>query len=204
MQTTESRQRDNLVATRRHGCWNPTTGSVLPKSEMSPVLVVVTDVLIQQPSQMFPIQHDHMVQEISTYTANPALGNSVLPRTSKCGANRLAAHRLHGRDNIGTELCVPIEDQEALRLFAAFPSFVQLQLDPKGIGIASHVAVQDSTPVVADDEEAVQNAEGQGRHSEEVHRCNGLAMVPQESQPAPHGIGRSGGSPNPSRNRWFR
>ena len=90
--------------------------AVLPKSEMSSVLVVITDVLIQQPSQMSPIQHDHMIQEISTYTANPALRNSVLPRTAECGSNRLAAHRLHGRDDIGAELRVAIEDQEALRL----------------------------------------------------------------------------------------
>src|ERR1039457_7238812 len=171
---------------------------------MSPVLVVVTDVLIQQSSQMFPIQHDHMIQEISTYTANPALGNSVLPRTAECGANRLAAHRLHGRDHIGTELGVPIEDQESFRLVAVFPSLVQLQRNPKGVGIASHVMVNDSTPVVADDEEAVQNAEGQCRHREKVHRCDRLAMITKKSQPAPGGIGKSWGSPNPSRNRWFR
>src|ERR1035441_6013021 len=122
---------------------------------MSPVLVVVTDVLIQQPSQMFPIQHDHMIQEISTYTANPALRNSVLPRTAECGANRFAAHRLHGRDDIGAELGVPIKDQEALRLLAAFPSFVQLQLDPKRVGIASHVVVKDSTAVLVGHEKAV-------------------------------------------------
>jgi hypothetical protein len=34
--------------------------------------VVIADLLIQQPSQMSPIQHDHMIQEIPTYTANPA------------------------------------------------------------------------------------------------------------------------------------
>src|ERR1039457_4629999 len=122
---------------------------------MSPVLVVITNVVLQQPSQMFPIQHDHMIQEISTYTANPALGNSVLPRTSECGANRLAAHRLHGRDNIGAELCVPIEEQKSLRLFAAFPSFVQLQRNPNSVGITGHVVVKDSTTVVADHEKAV-------------------------------------------------
>src|ERR1017187_1229096 len=188
MQPTESRRRDNLVAIRRHRCWNATTRGVLPKSEMSPVLVVVTDVLIQQPSQMFLIQHDHMIQEISMYTAHPALGNSVLPRTAECGANRLAAHRLHGRDHIGTELGVPIEGQEALRRLAVFPSLVQLQGNPKRAGIASHIMVKDSTPVVADDEEAVQNAEGQRRHSEEVHRCDRLAMITKKSQPAPGGI----------------
>src|ERR1039457_989291 len=85
------------------------------------------------------IQHDHMIKEISTDTANPALRNSVLPRTAECGPNRLAAHRLHGRDNIATELRVPIEDQESLRLLAVFPGFVQLQRNPKGVGVASYV-----------------------------------------------------------------
>src|ERR1039458_8428497 len=128
---------------------------------MSPVLVVVTDVLIQQPSQMFPIQHDHMIQEIATHTAHPALGNSVLPGTAECGANRLAAHRLDSRDHIGTELGVPIEDQESLRLLAVFPSFAQLQDDPEGIRLPSYAAVQDLPPVVTNDKEAIQNAEGE-------------------------------------------
>src|SRR5664280_3860136 len=204
MQTTESRQGDNLVDTPRRGRCHSTTGSVLPKSEMSPVLVVVTNVVLQQPSQVSLIQNNHVIQEIATYTAHPALGNSVLPGTAECGANRLAAHRLHGRDHIGTELRVPIEDQEALRLLAVFPSLVQLQGNPKRAGIASHVAVQDPTPVVADHEEAVQNAEGQCRHREEVHRCDRLAMITKKNQPAPGGIWRSWGSPNPARDRWFR
>src|ERR1035437_4321284 len=92
---------------------------------MSPVLVVITDVLSQQPSQVPLIENDHVIEQVPPRTANPALGNSVLPRTAECGANRLAAHRLHGRDHIGTELGVPIEDQKSLRLLAVFPSFVR-------------------------------------------------------------------------------
>src|ERR1035441_4538358 len=193
MQTTESRQGDNLVDTPRRGRCNSTTGSVLPKSEMSPVLVVIRDVLSQQPSQVPLIENDHVIEQVPPHTANPALSNAVLPRTAECGANRLAAHRLHGRDHIGTELGVPIEDQEALRLVAVFPSLVQLQRNPKGVGIASHVAVQDSTPVVADDEKAVENAESKRGYGEEVHRGNGLAMITKKNQPAPRGIGRSWG-----------
>jgi hypothetical protein len=59
---------------------------------------------------------------------------------------------------------------------------VQLQRNPKRIRIASHVVVQHSTPVMADHEKAVQNAEGQCRHSEEIHGGNGLVMVPEEGQ----------------------
>src|ERR1035441_667725 len=198
MQTTESRQGDNLVDTPRRGRCNSTTGSVLPKSEMSPVLVVITDVLIQQPSQVPLIENDHVIEQVPPHTANPPLRNSVLPRTPECSATRLAAHRLHGRNYSSTELGVPIEDQEALRLFAAFPSFVQLQGNPKRVGIASHVAVQDPTPVVADDKEVVQNAEGQCRHREEVHRCDRLAMITKKNQPAPGDIGRSWGLAAPS------
>lgn len=141
MQAPESRQRYNLVAIRRHGCGDSTTGSVLPESEMSAVLVVITDILIQQPSQMLLIENDHVIQEIPAHTANPALRNSVLPGTTEGRAYRLGTYRLHGRDDIRTELRIPIEDQEAPRLFAAFLSFVQLQHNPKGIGIASHVVV---------------------------------------------------------------
>lgn len=114
------------------------------------------------------------------------------------GPDRPAARCFHGRDQIGTEFRVPIKDQEALRLVVALPSFVQLQRNPKGVGIASHVVVKDSTPVMADHEEAVQNPEGQCRHREKVHGCDGLAMVPQKRQPALRWIRRSRGSLHPS------
>ncbi len=68
VQATESPQRCDLAARWRRGR-NPTTRSVLPQSEMSPVLVVIANVLIQQLSQVFLIQHDQMIREISTCTA---------------------------------------------------------------------------------------------------------------------------------------
>ena len=88
--------------------------------------MVITDVLLQQPSQAPLIENNHVIEQVPPHTANPALRNSVLPGTAECGPNRLAAHRMHGRDDIGAELRVPIKDQKALRLLAAFPSFVQL------------------------------------------------------------------------------
>jgi len=95
---------------------------------MRSVLVIITDILFHQPAQVSSIQYDHMIQEISTYTANPALRNSVLPRTAKCGLDGLRANGFHGRNDFGAELRVAIEDQEALRLLAVFPCLVQLQL----------------------------------------------------------------------------
>jgi hypothetical protein len=64
--------------------------------------------------------------------------------------------------------------------------------------------VQDLTPVVADDEEAVENTQRERWDSEEVHRGDGLAMVSEEGQPSLHRIWISRGSPDPSRNAPFR
>jgi hypothetical protein len=64
--------------------------------------------------------------------------------------------------------------------------------------------MQDLTPVVADDEKAVQNTKRERWDGEKVHRRNGLAMVSEERQPWLDGICISRGSPDPSRDTPFR
>lgn len=91
---------------------------------MRSVLVVITNVVFQQPSQVPPIENNHVVQKLSTYAADPALGHPVLLRTAECSAHRLGAHRLYSRNDIGTEFRVAIADQETMRPLAAFPDFV--------------------------------------------------------------------------------
>ena len=46
-----------------------------------------------------------------------------------------------------------------------------------------HITVQDSPPVMGNDEEAVENAESQRRLGEEVHRGDGFPMIAQKSRP---------------------
>jgi hypothetical protein len=48
--------------------------------------------------------------------------------------------------------------------------------------------MQDLTPIMADDEKAVQNTKRERWDGEKVHRRNGLAMVSEERQPSLHGI----------------
>ena len=72
------------------------------------------------------------------------------------------------------------------------------------MGIFRHIAMQDLTPVVADDEKAVQNTKRERWDGEKVHRRNGLAMVSEERQPWLDGICISQGSPHPSRDAPFR
>ena len=84
------------------------------------------------------------------------------------------------------------------------PRFSQLLRDPESIRISGHVETQDCSPVVADHEEAIQDAERERRYGKEVHGCNCLAMVPEECQPAFGGTWNSRDSPKPSRDSDFR
>jgi hypothetical protein len=44
--------------------------------------------------------------------------------------------------------------------------------------------VQDSPPVMRNDEEAVENSEGERRHGEEIHCGDGSAMIAQKGRPS--------------------
>jgi len=79
-----------------------------------------------------------------------------------------------------------------------------IAVQPKGIGISRHIEMQDLTPVVADDEKAVQNTKSERWDGEKVHRSDGLAMVSEERQPSLHRVWISRGSPDPSRDTPFR
>ena len=203
MESTESRQRDDLVREWRHRRGNSTAGRILPQSEMSPVFVVIADIVSQQPSQVSLAQNDHMIEQVPTHTSNPALGDAILPGTAKSSSDWFLAVLFDGRDDISRELCVAIEDEELVRLFIS-PSFAQLQYDPEGVGLTGHIDVQNLTPVVTDDKETIQDTERQCGHGEEIHCGDRFAMVAEKSQPAPGSIGITGRPLQPARNRSFR
>src|SRR6516225_4494848 len=149
------------------------------------------------------IQDYHVVQQVASATSHPTLRNTVLPRTAKVRASWLASHLLNSRNHIGAKLCVAVEQQESVRLLVG-PCFSQLLYNRKCMGISRHFAMQDLTPVVADDEKTIQNTKRERWDGEKVHRRNGLAMVSEERQPLLDGICISRGSPDPSRDTPFR
>src|SRR6516164_6459852 len=122
---------------------------------MRPVLMVIEQVRRHQSFEMPLIQDDHVVQQVAP-AISPTLSNTVLPRTAKGCAGWLAPHLLHSRNHLGAKLCVAVEQQESVRLLVG-PCFSQLLDYPKRIGISCHIELQDLTPVVDDDEKAVQN-----------------------------------------------
>src|ERR1035438_7763463 len=67
----------------------------LRKRKMSPVVVVVADVVIQQAFQMPFFQNNHVVEQIPAAVTDPAFGDTVLPWTSEAGPFRLSSEALH-------------------------------------------------------------------------------------------------------------
>src|SRR5215470_2768049 len=197
VQSTKSREGTNLASGCGTDCNRPTHGRVLREPEMRSVLVVVTYVFSHESFQVSFIQYDHMVQQVSATTSHPTLCDSVLPGTTEGGAHWFAAQVLGHADHGIAELRIAVEEEELLSLRIR-PRFAHLLHDPQGARVSCDVDGQNFSPLMSDDEEAIQDAEGKGRHGEEVHRCDSLVMVSQECQPAFDQVGGPGHSLQPS------
>ena len=79
VQTAQSRMRND--PTRRRRADSPTRG-LLTQPEMGSVVMVVRDVLGQEPPEMALVQRNDVIEQITSAAANPAFRNSVLPGAS--------------------------------------------------------------------------------------------------------------------------
>src|SRR5215469_12301235 len=92
VQAAQSGKEANAVCTCTKDRCRPTRWRIFRESQMRPILVVVTNILSNQPFQMSLVQNDDRIQQVSAAAANPSLGNAVLPRIAKGSTHRLAAH----------------------------------------------------------------------------------------------------------------
>ncbi len=129
---------------------------------MSPVIAVIADELVHQPLQVAFIENDHMVEQIATACANPTLGHTILPWTAEAGALGLDIETLDCGDNLIVEIHAAIEDL-IFRCGVVGEGFAQLLAHPCARCMPGHVVVKNLPPVMRDDEEAVENAEGERR-----------------------------------------
>ena len=84
---------------------------------MSTIFVVVPDKRAEQPFQMRFIDCNHMIQQFPTATADPSLGDTILPRTTHGSPHGMDAHGTNGRRNFGAVLGVVIQDQKLSNWF---------------------------------------------------------------------------------------
>src|SRR5262249_54059142 len=118
---------------------------------------------------------------------DPALGDTILPRTAVRGSNRFAAQGFEHLGCFSCVLTVSIED-EVTRCSIFGKRLSHLLRDLLTRGMFGGIEMEDSPPAVADDEEAVEHAEHCSRHREEVHGRDRLAMILKKGRPEPAGI----------------
>jgi hypothetical protein len=183
MQATKPWHRNNPATDSGLGLCFTTGWRSLIQSKMRSVVVVVADVPIHQAFEMAFIQNDHMVEQVAAAVADPALCHAVLPRTAETGSLRLDAEALHCLDHIAVEVRAAIKNQIVGRGVKR-ERLAQLLNYPSAGRVSCHIAMQDSPPVMRNNEEAIKHTESERRHGEEIHRCDSLAMIAQKRRPS--------------------
>src|SRR5215472_17759771 len=103
VQSAEAGPGMNPVADYRTTLDRAPRWGVFRQPQMRPILVVIADILSHEPLQMPFIEDNHVIQQVSAATSNPALGDAVLPRAAEGCANWLAPQVLRGRDDIAAK-----------------------------------------------------------------------------------------------------
>lgn len=179
VQTAESRPRDKVALMEgRHS----TAWCTLAKSDGGPVFVIIGNVLREQSPQMVLVEHNHVVENFTATTSASAFSYSILPRATNRRADWHYFQGTDGRRGFESVLGVVIEQQESgrRRKREGFPG---LLTDPDAGWMARDIEVHDSSPVMTDNEKAVQDAKLHSWHGEEVHRRNRFAVVAKECSP---------------------
>jgi hypothetical protein len=66
-------------------------GAVFRQPQMPAILMVIANIFRPEPLQRPLIEDHHVIQQVAAATPNPALGDAVLPRAAKGGANCLTS-----------------------------------------------------------------------------------------------------------------
>ncbi len=148
-------------------------------------------------------QDDHMVEQITTTVADETFCNAILPGAFERSANGFHAKDFRRCQDLRTESGIAVVNQIARRGIV-WKCLAQLLTHPGAGWMSRHIEMKNSPPVVRDDKEAIENAEGECWHGEEVHRCDGFAMIAQKGRPSLCWLRTPGRFPHPAQNASFR
>jgi len=164
---------------------------------MRAVIMIIRRVCGKKPLQMARVQSDDVVEQLATAAPHPTLGHSILPRTPHRG---LPARDLQGAKHSGyfqAVFLVVIEEQKFWGRFVR-EGFSELLRDPGAGGMPSDVEMNNLSPVMANNKEAVQQVEGDRRDREKIHGGDHFVMIAKKGLPAPGKSWISGGSLHPA------
>lgn len=109
--------------------------------------MIITDVLIHQLLQMTFVEHDNMIEQISSANCQPNARYTVLPRTSKAGPPGLNVETLHRPDDFFIEVRGAIKDQvSGFRVVRR--RLAQPLRDPRTSWMLRNAKVENTPPVM--------------------------------------------------------
>ena len=144
---------------------HPGVRRLLLQGIVNAIVVVILEVISNQPKQMGFVQDHHVVQEFPATAPHPGLRHTVLPGTAISCSDQLTAEGFQHRRHFSAEPDVAVEDQ-ILGCTIFREDLSHLLHDPGTGGMFGDVEVQDVATAVADYEKAVQHPEGRGGHGE--------------------------------------
>ena len=136
------------------------------------------------------VESNHMVQQVA---AAASIGDANLPGTFERGPHGVYCQGSNGCRDLRPVFRIPVMDEKSGSR-SKRKCLPQLLDDPTACRMLGDVEVQDTPAIVADDKEAVEDAEGDGGHGEEIHGRYRFAVIRKKRAPA---LGRLGLSRNP-------
>src|SRR6267143_1390120 len=159
-----------------------TAGSLLFKRVVRAVLMVVGNVLSQQSAKVTLVEDDGVIEQFATHASDPALCDTVLPRASEGRPRWAQAEGIHRCEDPVAEYRVSVEDQMAHGEIMR-ERFAQLLDNPCGSGPVGHVKMENALLSMIDREPYIEDSEGCGRNSKEVHRRDRVPVVAEKLHP---------------------
>src|SRR4030095_9661887 len=108
---------------------------------MNAVLLVVVDILTDQPIEMGFVERDDVVEQLASTTAHPALRDAVLPRRPNACARRVQTGGRQKRDHVAVKRRVVVEQEEAMRA-VSWKDVTELLHHPRRRRLAGHVEME--------------------------------------------------------------
>jgi hypothetical protein len=176
---------------------------LLSQAQVSAVVVVIANVVSKKSLQMAFVESDDGVEQIAAAASHPTLGNTVLPEALDRGLHASNLQSAKGSGNIQSILLIVVEEKEPGRGLAG-KCFAHLLDGPTAGRMRGDIEVQDATPVMANDEKAVEQVEGDSGDSKEVRGGNGCAVIVKKRKLTLHRFRVSGCTAHAAGDRTLR
>lgn len=166
----------------------PRVWRVLVEGEMRPRSLVVRDIGAEEPSQMAFVEHDDVVEALTSDRSDDSFDIGILPGRSRCRANDRQAERRDRAVERGVEDRIAVVQNKARRRdLAPGKRFAELLPGPRRGGVLRHTDVQDTATVVCQDHQHVQNPTREGGYGAEIDGDERADVIREEGAP---GLGR--------------